>query len=1000
MNSLNELIYQYVSEQKEPVTIGMVASIEELKGRSRREIGAILLQLQRERAIFRTVKDGKAYYSISAGASLNPTQQYIDNVQNALNNALGMTANPELQQAKELIGALNELGGALEDAIKEEHVVNTDIFNLNYSEGKKVSCEEFTANIPDGFRLLEGQEGREFIFYYPTEETSDEDYAASPIVFFAGQSHPQNNVDKFHLPETIEYIVENSAWQSMGQLDQIFGKSELTRLNLENIKGYYIYQDSHPGVNYQINIVYRGGYKQLRVMVNCIVTDEEKEASNKMVSQWLSSIVLKEEFPKRKALSDGSFFGKSLTKKAIDEWFEYADQWINQYKIRSNAGMQAEIAKYNYNNQRFSFVKAKSLLTVYMQENVDAYNMLLKEIEALLLEKSESGCASDKLLYLYEKAKEIASLEEFNTNIDDNTITLKSDAKSTQKVIKTSKITEMLDEEKRIEAEKKAEAEAEKKRLAEEKAAKEAEEKRVLELRKQQKEKICAECDLKLTEYKRYVKASIASVRSFSSECSEEYIETLELQKMILEKKIKETDEKKKGYIRDLNTELTRIKAEITACEKSKKAPSSVEKQIEKILSKEKEYEKAIKTYLAARFPYENELDKAFEAYKKAHPRTKVDKTSAKVIETLPAGMDLYYEDEAMSQKPYPEGDKLEGLIAKVREEIQEDITRNISKAKSSHSSALQNCREKQIKRTKTKATVWTILLAIVAIILLVTVILPNVNYNKAMTALHNNQFDEAYALFDKLDDFKDSYDMLDEVQYQKGLYLYNQGKWQESIDVLSEFSYYDDRYDDAEDIIDKARDKMTDETYQKALEYEKNGNRSQAIELYETIDSYKDSEERINALKYAYVLENKNNTNSTTYEYLKDLKYDNYKDSKDIYNSLYAWKVSIVVNSSANDYTTNRTSISRSSPIYFHIKLSGGPPNGSTRVRYSYELPNGRTGSGSHDGYWNAGSSGSNYWDDGLYQNPAYGETGNLKMEYKDSDGNIIGSVTVRITR
>ena len=394
-------------------------------------------------------------------------------------------------------------------------------------------------------------------------------------------------------------------------------------------------------------------------MVNCIVTDEEKEASNKMVSQWLSSIVLKEEFPKRKALSDGSFFGKSLTKKAIDEWFEYADQWINQYKIRSNAGMQAEIAKYNYNNQRFSFVKAKSLLTVYMQENVDAYNMLLKEIEALLLEKSESGCASDKLLYLYEKAKEIASLEEFNTNIDDNTITLKSDAKSTQKVIKTSKITELLDEEKRIEAEKKAAAETEKKRLAEEKAAKEAEEKRGLELRKQQKEKICAECDLKLTEYKRYVKATSASVRSFSSECSEEYIETLELQKMILEKKIKETDEKKKGYIRDLNTELTRIKAEITACEKSKKAPSSVEKQIEKILSKEKEYEKAIKTYLAARFPYENELDKAFEAYKKAHPRTKVDKTSAKVIETLPAGMDLYYEDEAMSQKPYPEGDKL-----------------------------------------------------------------------------------------------------------------------------------------------------------------------------------------------------------------------------------------------------------------------------------------------------------------------------------------------------
>ena len=101
----------------------------------------------------------------------------------------------------------------------------------------------------------------------------------------------------------------------------------------------------------------------------------------------------------------------------------------------------------------------------------------------------------------------------------------------------------------------------------------------------------------------------------------------------------------------------------------------------------------------------------------------------------------------------------------------------------------------------------------------------------------------------------------------------------------------------------------------------------------------------------------------------------------------------------SADDETTNKVSISRSSPIYFHIKLTGGEPNSSMRITVQPHYPDGDTGEYTFDDKWTDGETGWYGWYDGLYEYPEYGATGNLQCKFYDEDGNFIGSGSIRIS-
>ena len=178
------------------------------------------------------------------------------------------------------------------------------------------------------------------------------------------------------------------------------------------------------------------------------------------------------------------------------------------------------------------------------------------------------------------------------------------------------------------------------------------------------------------------------------------------------------------------------------------------------------------------------------------------------------------------------------------------------------------------------------------------------------------------------------------------------------------------------------------------------NGFYEEAIEIFEELDGYKQSEDKINAAKYEYVLENMNNDDQTTYIYLKDLHKQDYKDSKNIFNSLYEWKISVIaINSSKNDDTTYETSISKNSAIYFHMKLTGGEPGESIRITVYSEYPDGGCDEYIFEEAWGDGDILWYGWPDGLYADSGYDLSGILRCYFCNENGEVLGAGSIKIT-
>lgn len=145
-------------------------------------------------------------------------------------------------------------------------------------------------------------------------------------------------------------------------------------------------------------------------------------------------------------------------------------------------------------------------------------------------------------------------------------------------------------------------------------------------------------------------------------------------------------------------------------------------------------------------------------------------------------------------------------------------------------------------------------------------------------------------------------------------------------VNATSNYSVIKD-YEDSEE-------KYLEANYLYALQLIKDKKYVDALNRFSVSPTYKDSENKVKEVKYAYVTSHKDNQNSTTYRYLKDLVNIGYSNASEIYDDLYEWKAKIVFNSSENDSKTNKSKISKWDTVYAHVILSGGTPNGSTKIK------------------------------------------------------------------
>ena len=300
-------------------------------------------------------------------------------------------------------------------------------------------------------------------------------------------------------------------------------------------------------------------------------------------------------------------------------------------------------------------------------------------------------------------------------------------------------------------------------------------------------------------------------------------------------------------------------------------------------------------------------------------------------------------------------------------------------------------------KTTSSGKKLWIILSSVIGGILLVAGIslaavyftAPDRKYTSACNALEEQRFDEAYDGFISLGTYRDSKDKAKEAMYKKGVYLVQNKKYKDASDIFKAL----DNYEDSSEQYQSAY-------YNYGLELIGNGEYSDAIDVFTSLGDYSDSRTMIDEAKYCYIVNHMDNSDTTTYSFLNELIAVNYKDCKELYNTIYAWKATNFFFNTDGDSKDKKTSISKSSPLYCHFTIEGGPPEGSFYAYASAFWPNGSKMNKQKSSV--VMYSGGTFWwgwKDGIYIDPANGKTGTFTLVLYDENNNEIGRSSVKIT-
>ena len=225
-------------------------------------------------------------------------------------------------------------------------------------------------------------------------------------------------------------------------------------------------------------------------------------------------------------------------------------------------------------------------------------------------------------------------------------------------------------------------------------------------------------------------------------------------------------------------------------------------------------------------------------------------------------------------------------------------------------------------------------------------------------------------------------------ADYKAASELYAQGQYEQALAAFRKLGTYKDSAAMCESVAKAA-------AYDKALAMMDEGDFTEAENAFSQLGDYLDSAEQANRAKYAYVNAHKNRDDALIYDYLKSLKEAAYQDSEQLFNTLYAWSATVVINTDPSDETTNITSIEASKKetvLYIHVKLDGGEPEARTRLVVSVTWPDGASGSNQSQNRIGAGDT-----DIFNVTNEERYMVGTYTFQVRTEDGTVLANLSVR---
>ncbi|MBR0127286.1 MAG: hypothetical protein IJL99_03410 [Firmicutes bacterium] len=163
-------------------------------------------------------------------------------------------------------------------------------------------------------------------------------------------------------------------------------------------------------------------------------------------------------------------------------------------------------------------------------------------------------------------------------------------------------------------------------------------------------------------------------------------------------------------------------------------------------------------------------------------------------------------------------------------------------------------------------------------------------------------------------------------------------------------------------------------------------------------IEDNQDLQDKVLEAKYRYVKSHQSKGGDTFEKFLGELMSVSYKEAGSIYEEYYAWNFKVVANLDKDDYSTDIDTASRADTVYFHVSVSGGPPDESVSVYYEAIWPSGSKQTDIIGSNWTDGSKGYARFS---YPVPPLGKEGTLKFNiYDKSTQELLASDSIKLKK
>ena len=156
-----------------------------------------------------------------------------------------------------------------------------------------------------------------------------------------------------------------------------------------------------------------------------------------------------------------------------------------------------------------------------------------------------------------------------------------------------------------------------------------------------------------------------------------------------------------------------------------------------------------------------------------------------------------------------------------------------------------ENAEEKERKakeRKNKRLTVAFVLVVLIACVVgwfVVTRVIPNNKYQRAVALRENGQYDDAIAAFAELEDYGDTKTQIAETWYQKALLSRENGMYEYAYTIFSSLGDYSD-----------AAQQLSETKYQQAVSLREAGEYESAIAVFASLNDYRDAETQIEEMK------------------------------------------------------------------------------------------------------------------------------------------------------